>query len=315
MYKISKYFFSIFFIITVTLLFVSYIYNNFSRLHYLFNFSTLFFILILVLSIILILGRGATNCIIYRIFSVKLSLMEGSGVAVINTIGNLLPFSGGLIAKGMYLKTRHNLLFSHYFPATVTLFITFLGVNGLIGLLSMSYLTNGFRENLSLSLFVAFVIMLLSTLIIWVPFPINIFPQKWQQLLQKVRQGWQGLGENKIVFFLICILQVILVTTIAARLYLIFQMLSQDAGYFHCLLFSAISILTRFVTIAPGGIGAREAIVGGAGYVLGFDFGMSALAVMIDRIFDIMVCFPMAFLFTLFGIKLLSTKVSNKDSV
>jgi len=305
--KFSKKYLPIFVIITVILLFVYYIYDNFSRLHYLLNFSTSSLIIILVLSIVLILGRGATNCIIYRLFSVKLSFIEGSGIAVLNRLGNLLPFSGGLIAKGMYLKTKHNLSYGHYFPATITLFIAFLGINGLIGLLSLAYLTNGFRENTSLILLIGFGIMLLGTLLLWIPLPINIFPQKWQELLQKIKQGWQGLGQNKTAFLLICVLQVILVSTMAARLYLIFQMLSQNAGYLHCLLFCSASILTRFVTIAPGGIGAREAIVGGSGYVLGFEFGMSALAVMIDRIFGILVCFLLAFVYSLFGIKLIQS--------
>ncbi|MGM0504862.1 MAG: lysylphosphatidylglycerol synthase transmembrane domain-containing protein [Bacteroidota bacterium] len=309
--KFSKKCLPIFFIITVILLFVYYIYDNFSRLHYLLNFSTSSLIIILVLSIVLILGRGATNCIIYRLLSVRLSLIEGSGVAVINTLGNLLPFSGGLIAKGMYLKSRHNLSYGHYFPATVTLLIAFLGVNGLIGLLTLGYITNGYRENTPLILLIAFGIMLLTTLLLWIPLPINIFPPKWQELLQRIKEGWQGLGKNKTAFLHIFVLQIILVSTMAARLYLIFQMLSQNAGYLHCLLFCSASILTRFVTIAPSGIGAREAIVGASGYVLGFEFGMCALAVMIDRIFAIIVCLVLAFVYSLFGIKLLGTTDCN----
>lgn len=296
-----------FLIITVLLLLAYYIYNNISRLHYLFNFSTSSFILIISLSIIFILCRGFTNCIIYRLFSVRLSIIGGTGVAIINTLGNLLPFSGGLLAKGIYLKKRYNLAFGHYFPATVTLMVAFLGINGFVGLLSLAYLTNGFQENTPPILLVAFGIMILGILTLWIPFPTSFFPSKWQELLKNIKEGWQGLGQNKTAFLLICLIQIISVSIVAGRLYLIFQMFSLGAGYFHCLLFSAASIITRFVTIAPGSIGAREAIVGGAGYVLGFEFGMSALAVMIDRIFGILVCFLLAFVYSLLGIQLFGT--------
>lgn len=305
MHEFLKKYLPVFLFISVILIFFYYIYANFSKLHYLLNISVCSLILILVFSIIIIIGRGLTNCVIYRLSKVNLSLIEGSGVAIINTLGNLLPFSGGMIAKGMYLKTRHNLSYGHYFPATVTLFITFLGVNGLLGLLSLGYLTKGFQENTSLILLVAFAMMLIGTLTIWIPFPVNIFPRKWQELLQKIKQGWQGLGKNQTAFLLICSLEIILVGVLAARLYLIFQMFSQDVGYIQCLLFSAVSILTRFVTIAPGGVGVREAIVGGAGQILGYEFGISALAVMVDRIFGIFVCFLFAFIYGIFGIKLL----------
>ena len=94
------------------------------------------------------------------------------------------------------------------------------------------------------------------------------------------------------------------VAIIAARLYMVFQMLSQDVGYMHCLVFSAASIITRLVSLTPGSIGVRETIVGGAAYVLDFNFGLIALAIMIERIIVILTCFLLAFFYIGFGIKL-----------
>lgn len=307
-YIFSKKFLPVIVIITVVLLFAYYIYNNISRLHYLFNFSPSSLLLIIALSIIIIFSRGITNCIIYSLFSLRLSIIEGAGVAIINNLGNLLPFSGGLFAKGIYLKKRHNLAFGHYFPATATLLVTFLGINGLMGMLSLAYLTHGFQEHTPSILLITFGLMLFGILTLWIPFPTTIFPSKWQELLKNIKEGWQGLGKDKTTFLLICLLQIISVSALAARLYLIFQMFSLGVGYLHCLLFTAATIITRFVTIAPGGIGAREAIVGGIAHLLGLQFGISALVVMVDRIFAILVCFLLAFIYSLLGMQLLGIK-------
>ena len=61
-------------------------------------------------------------------------------------------------------------------------------------------------------------------------------------------------------------------------------MLSQNVTFGDVMLFSAASILTQLVSIAPGGLGVREAIVGAVASALGFDMGMSLVAVGLDRL-------------------------------
>ena len=301
----SKRFIPILFFIVVIFLFSYYIYDNSHRLHYLLNFSFFSLLMFFFCTIIGILGRGAINCIIYRLFNVKMSLVEGVAVSLMNTLGNLLPFSGGLVAKGVYLKKKHNLAYGHYLPATVSLFVVFIGVNGFIGLIGLLYITKGFQLETPPILFFAFIFMMLAVLSIWIPFPSKIFPEKWQKNLQNIKEGWQGLGQNKRYFLILCCIQIISLVSVAVRLSLIFQMLSLNVALIYCLIFAAASVLTRLVTIAPGGIGVREAIVGGAGYTLGLNFGLSALVVMIDRIIAILICFIISLFYSIIGIKLL----------
>jgi uncharacterized protein (TIRG00374 family) len=73
---------------------------------------------------------------------------------------------------------------------------------------------------------------------------------------------------------------------LAGRFWLAFRALSQDVSLSHCLLFSSATVLTRLVSIAPGGLGVREAIVAGVASSIGFDAGVGAVSVGLDRLIE-----------------------------
>ena len=198
---LSKKSLSVLLFVTVILLFSYYIYDNAHRLSHLLNLSLFSIISILSLTTISLLNRGIISYVLYGLFSVNISLLEGGALAVMSTLGNLLPFSGGLVAKGVYLKKRYKLAYGHYFPATVSLFVVFLGVNGLIGSVGLLCLTDVFHAKNSTILFFAFNFMLLSFNIIWIPLPLRLFPKKLQQWLKNIKKGWQELGRNKMSLF------------------------------------------------------------------------------------------------------------------
>lgn len=72
--------------------------------------------------------------------------------------------------------------------------------------------------------------------------------------------------------------------TLAIRYWFAFRMLSQNVKISDAILFSSISVLTQLVSIAPGGLGVTETIVGGIAFLLGFELGVSIVAVGIDRL-------------------------------
>ena len=69
--------------------------------------------------------NGLINYILYRSLGVHLSLLRGYGLAIINTLANQLPFTGGVIAKGVYLKRRHGMTYGRFLSATVAVFVFF----------------------------------------------------------------------------------------------------------------------------------------------------------------------------------------------
>jgi uncharacterized protein (TIRG00374 family) len=102
--------------------------------------------------------------------------------------------------------------------------------------------------------------------------------------LKQLAEGWSALSQNMDLVGSMAGFQVLTTLLLAGRFWIAFRALSQDVTYAQCLLFSSATVLTRLVTIMPGGLGVREGIVAGVASVLGFDAGISAVAVGLDRL-------------------------------
>ena len=92
------------------------------------------------------------------------------------------------------------------------------------------------------------------------------------------------MKENTRLLAQVVIVQSFLTLSFAARLFLAFQSLSQNVTFGETILFASSTILTQLVSIAPGGLGVREFVVASVASVLGFDMGISVVAVGLDRL-------------------------------
>ena len=135
-----RYVLSSFFLVGVLLIFGIYLYARSDQLARLFQFSASLIALLALVNVASALTRGLTNTCFYRSLNVPLSIREGTGLSVLNTLGNQLPFSGGFFAKGIYLKRKHKLAYTRYLPATTALYVCSVGVNGLAGLGGLAWL-------------------------------------------------------------------------------------------------------------------------------------------------------------------------------
>jgi uncharacterized membrane protein YbhN (UPF0104 family) len=235
---------------------------------------------------------------------IPISPYEGFYLAIINTLGNLLPLSGGLFAKGIYLKKKYNVNFNYFFAATISLFICFISVCGFIALLSLLYLWK--TENIIYSglLYFGFGLMSLSIIIQWLPINFNFLPKKASDAISDIQKGWKILKNNrKLMIIILCLLSFSVAIT-ALRFWFVFQIFSTELDYFVCLTFAGANILTSFINIFPGGIGIREGIIGGLSYAMGNSFAISAVVVAFDRCFDAIVTFILSLIVTV--------KVRNK---
>jgi uncharacterized protein (TIRG00374 family) len=97
-------------------------------------------------------------------------------------------------------------------------------------------------------------------------------------------EGWTFIRREPTLLLKLLGLQAGLILLLSMRYLLAFQMLSQDITLGQALMFSTASVLTQVVSIAPGGLGVREAIVGGVALALGFDLPVGVAAAGLDRL-------------------------------
>lgn len=261
-----------------------YLYNNVERYKQLFDFSlgSLLFLAVLGLAVIVI--HGFINYLLYHRLGAPVTLHEGVGLAAINTFANLLPFTGGMVAKAVFLKQKYKLSYGQFLSATVALYNCFLATNGFIGLIILAFWRVVKGYGASDLLIIAFAIMILTITFLWLPWTTIPLPSKWQAKLVQLSDGWQILGQDWKLTAQLVLLQILLVSLFAGRFWVSFRLVSQNVTFTQCVLFSAATILTRLVGFMPDGLGVREAIVASVAGIIGFDVGVSVVAVGIDRL-------------------------------
>jgi uncharacterized protein (TIRG00374 family) len=288
------------------LLFGRHLYTHADKYRELLNFSPITIVGLAILVIASLAGSGIINFLIFRMLKVTLTINEGIGLASIHTLTNQLAFAGGAITKGVYLKQRHRLPYASYISATIALSILFVGVNGVVGVISLAYLAILQFSSIPIVLFFGFFLMASSILFFWLPTSIQLPSAKWTQRIAQLLEGWQILRQERSTVWQLVAVQFFIILIGAGRFWVAFDMLSQDASLVECILFSAATILTHLVAITPGGLGIREGIVAGLASLLQFDLGVALVAVTLDRLISTFVIISMGTIYTY----ILSKKVS-----
>jgi uncharacterized membrane protein YbhN (UPF0104 family) len=264
--------------------FVYYLYVNADRYSELFQLSPMGVIVIFLLSLIFPLISGSITTFLFRGLGVSLSFRDGFLLNAASTLANQLPISGGIISKGFYMKRKYDLAYSKFLSATVALFLCFIGTNGLIGLMVLVYGMLIKQKVVSPALWGGFATMAACLLIFSLPIDRIKLPNRIGRLLHQAAEGWVLISKNRALLRNLIGLQFSLLISLAIRYWLAFHMVSQNVTLSDTMLFSTATILTQLVSIAPGGLGVREAIVSTLSTVLGFDTGASVIAVGLDRL-------------------------------
>lgn len=265
-------------------LFVTYLYRNASRYEQLLDFSLGSLLLLVGLALTTIVGLGGVNYLFVRALYVPLDLNEAIGLSAITTLANLLPFSGGIVAKSVYLKQRYNLSYTDFVSGTVALYVLFVATDGFLGLLMLAWAAIRVQAMPSLILLTGFFAMAGSGLLFLLPLELSILPRKWNRRFSNLMNGWQLLKRHRAVLTGLIAVHVGVTVINAGRLWVAFHALSQDVSFSQSLIFSAASILTQLVTITPGGLGVREGIVAAVASFHGIAPDISILAVALDRL-------------------------------
>jgi uncharacterized membrane protein YbhN (UPF0104 family) len=264
--------------------FLYYLYANRDKYLKLLHLSPLPICSLLVLALIFPILNGLINTYLFRSLGAELSHREGFLLAGASSLANQLPVSGGIVAKGYYLKRKFNLSYTKFLSATAALFICFIAVNGLIGCGILIYWILVRKIAVSPLLWIGFGLMAACLLVFWLPLDNLRISGRMREWVQEALQGWMLIGKNPMLLVKLVGLQTSLSVLLALRYWIAFHLLSQDVTMAQTMLFSSASVLNQLASFAPGGLGITEAIVGGVASALGFELAVSVVAVGLDRL-------------------------------
>jgi uncharacterized membrane protein YbhN (UPF0104 family) len=264
--------------------FVYYLDINADKFLNLLRVSPLPVIFILLLSLTTPFLNGLINTYMCRALDADLSIREGFLLAAVSTLANQLPVSGGIVTKGVYLKHKHGLAYTKFLSAMLAILFCTFAVYGLLGLGILLYWVLFKSAAIAPVLFIGFGGMAACLVIFWLPLERIRIPDFLLKWVRHALEGWLLISKNPLLILKLLTIQTSMMLVLALRYWLAFHMLSQNVTISQVILFSCATILTNLVSFAPGGFGVREAIVGGIATALGFDFGVSVIAVGLDRL-------------------------------
>jgi uncharacterized membrane protein YbhN (UPF0104 family) len=239
-----------------------------------------YFLFALALSLAIVAVQGLVNTVTFSTELRRVGLREGIGLAAINTIGNYLPFSGGLVAKGVILKRRFQVGYTHVAVITLLTAISAFTIGGLAGLActlavkpDSGWLLGGFglmAAGGAIALAAPRMKMLRS-----------LIPPGRLALLDRL---WAGMASFASVAWKILALNLILLLLMGGRFVFAYRILGEGLDYVDALLLNCGNQLVRAVPFAPGGIGVREAIVAILARLSGVHYELAILAAGVDRL-------------------------------
>jgi uncharacterized membrane protein YbhN (UPF0104 family) len=221
---------------------------------------------------------------------VSASFRDWFALVTVSALSNYLPFSGGLLAKALYLKRVHDIPYRLFAVGQASLVLVIFATNGTVGLATLLL---RLPESAAGVVGAAFALMIASGALVLIPERAGRrlggqwFP--WEATsAPEVRRAWPGVA----------LLQVAVLLATAASLKLCFAMGSSDVPFAACLLFAASVVITRLVSITPGAIGIREFLIGGVAHLTGFDLRDAVIASTLSRSVEIAVVFGLGGAFT-----------------
>lgn len=261
-----------------------YLYANADKYLSLFRLSPIAVCFLFILSLMLSILNGIINTYLFRSLGAEISHQDGFLLAAATSLANLLPISGGIIFKGFYLKRKFDLSYTKFLSATLALFICLVAVNGFIGIAILLYWILFKSIVVSPFLLIGFGAMSACLSVFWLPLGHKRIPDRIRKWIHEALEGWMIISKTPSLVGKLVGLQASQMMLLAVQYWITFHMLSQNVNLSQSLLFSSASVLNQLVSIAPGGLGVTEAIVGGVALTLGFDVGVSVVALGLYRL-------------------------------
>ncbi|MFA6098189.1 MAG: lysylphosphatidylglycerol synthase transmembrane domain-containing protein [Patescibacteria group bacterium] len=223
---------------------------------------------------------------------INLPAKEWLSISVTNSFWNYLPFQGGLISRGIYLKQKYQLNYIDFISITAaTYLITFLSLSlsGIIlAMLALKNVETAIWPVILYSLLAIFSLLILL-------FTRNGVLHKFIRL-KKVLEIEAGLKlvltNSKLVWSLI-ILDLLFIISYAVRLYLAAYFLGYNINILYFFAIAPIGILAIYTAITPGGLIIREALIGLLASALLVNVSEVVIASILDRAVLIIIIFSL----------------------
>jgi uncharacterized membrane protein YbhN (UPF0104 family) len=224
---------------------------------------------------------GVRMKLLTAMFGLRLAPVEWIGLAQMTTFFNYLPFKGGAVAGALFLKGSHGFPYTRFLATTAAgslLAVVTFSATGLLGLVFL-WLSSGV---FSWTIFGLYLSLVGLPLILFLRLG-RATARVRNQHLVRFLEGWRIIRTGGRRLFFLVVVDVCMVLIDALRITLCFGALGIRLNYFAGLVLIPLSNVVGVASLIPGGLGAKEFIMGLLGGGVGMDFTHTIFAATLDR--------------------------------
>ena len=295
----KKKIFQILVLIILIVWFAVYFYQNIEEFRHLKIVNIAYLIPLCLLSILFLITNGLVLKYFLEPFKVKLKFKEWFGLSVINTMGNYLtPFRGGAVAKAVYLKRVHQFSYSYFLSTLAGVYIIVFLVNSFVGLLTaiLLYYVYGVFNVFIFAIFLCIFLFLLG--IVFFSPRIKETKHSFVNKFINIINGWHLIKNNKKVITVIGLISLANVAIMVLMMFLEFRVFGLEISLLSVLFLSIVSTLGLFISITPGALGIKEAIVAFTATVINIPISQALTVSILDRVVGLGIIFILGPIFS-----------------
>jgi len=229
------------------------------------------------------LASSAQTFVLYRAAGVRIGFWETFLVAMATAVANYLPMRLGTLVRLRYLKAVHGLGYARSISVAgirLVLLIVATGLLGLCGLLGI-YATTG---RLSVELAAIFAGLLgLACIAAFRRPPVTRGQNRLFRIWNNFSEGFATIRNQPAVAAQVLTLILLQLFLMGWRFQLSLEIVGSDPSYSSVLVLAPSATLVSFVSIVPGGLGLREAVMGYVTLSTQMTFAAGLLAGTVDR--------------------------------
>lgn len=242
----------------------------------------------------------------------KIPNIESFYIAMLSTLGNFFgPYLGGAGVRAVYLKKKYNLSYTKFGSTLSGFYIINFFVNSALGLLALFAIHAEFGQY-SILIYLVFVGWLVSTLILAEVKNLNpllSFTKKRARFmgrivnrLNEIVLGWRMVRDNKKLFMSLNRLTVwgFLISMVMG--YFEFVAIGVKPSIAALALYTSLSALSLLLSVTPGSIGIREAILLFSSGLMGLTNEQVIQISIIDRAVTFFLLFVMYIIFKVYKV-------------
>lgn len=302
----------------LTLLFVfalaGYFFKNQDALKELASISIIAVLSLMFLKASRIFANGLFTKFTLKTFNKNISIGETNLLSLLSSLGNFFgPILGGASIRAIYLKKKHNFLYSNFISTLYGYFaISFLS-NTFIGLLLLIiYIGNNPEDKNAVTILLVLAVIFLGSLLLIVT-PTNytsrflkrqsFLPARLVKILNNFTAGWDKVRKDRKLLGKLVLLNFVTFFIAVVEAYILYRLFVHEFTLSSVFLYTLIGSLTVLINFTPGAVGIKEAV---------YLFSTSVIAISPEQVLQ-MAAVDRSATFMLLGSMFIITKVLSLE--